>query len=231
MRQVNNCINFIQQLVFPPTCLLCGRPGHNRLDLCQDCFKTLPWLTCTCHVCARPLPVPGKTCGACLRHPPPFVRCQALWAFRPPVSGLIAALKFGGHRPCKRLLGELLSSRVATWKRPDCLVPVPLHPSRYRQRGFNQALEIARFITARHNIPLRPELCRRIRVTPPQRTLPAKARRNNLRGAFETTGELPGLHVAIIDDVMTTGATVTEIARTLKKAGAGRVDVWVLARA
>ncbi len=124
-----------------------------------------------------------------------------------------------------------MARRATDWERPDCLVPVPLHPTRYRQRGFNQSLEIARFVATRQRIPLRPELCRRTRATPPQRHLNARERHRNLRGAFTATTAVRGLNVAVIDDVMTTGATVGEVAETLKRAGAGRVEVWVLARA
>ena len=231
MAKVHDCINFVQTLLFPPTCLLCEAPGYGSLDLCRDCLRTLPWLTHACPRCARPLPVRGASCGACLKHPPPFEACRALWHFHPPVSGLIAALKFRGYRASMRLLGELMARRTADWERPDCLVPVPLHPTRYRQRGFNQSLEIARFVAAYHRIPLRPELCRRTRATPPQRHLNARERHRNLHGAFAATKAAQGLSVAVIDDVMTTGATVRGVAEALKRAGAGRVTVWVLARA
>ncbi len=130
-----------------------------------------------------------------------------------------------------RLLGELMARRMAEEERPDCLVPVPLHPTRYWQRGFNQSLEIARFIATRLRLPLRPELCRRTRATPPQRNLNARQRHRNPHGAFAATKATQGLDIAVIDDVMTTGATVREVAETLKRAGAGRVEVWVLARA
>jgi ComF family protein len=110
-------------------------------------------------------------------------------------------------------------------------VPVPLHPSRYRTRGFNQALEIARPLADRLKLPLCPNLCRRVRPTPPQRLLDAQTRRQNLRGAFQTTADLSGCRIALVDDVLTTGATADALAAVLKQAGAKQVEVWVLARA
>ncbi len=144
---------------------------------------------------------------------------------------MIYALKFKGRQELARLFGELLAAKVNAPFLPDCLVPVPLHPSRYRTRGFNQALEIARPLAHRLNLPLCPNLCRRVCPTPPQRLLDAKTRRQNLRGAFQATSNLSGCRIAIVDDVLTSGATADELAAVLKRAGATQVEVWVLARA
>ncbi len=174
---------------------------------------------------------PGLICGACLKKPPAFDRTYPLWHYRPPVPGLIHALKFQGRLECARLLGEIMAEQLGTLLPPDCLLPVPLHPARYRERGFNQALEIARPLTKQLGLPLTPRLCRRTRFTPPQYTRDAQGRRKNLRGAFQASKAVDGCRIAVVDDVMTTGTTAHEVAAALKRAGASRVEVWILARA
>ncbi|GAB6066739.1 ComF family protein [Methylothermus subterraneus] len=195
------------------------------------CEAELPWLNRACRQCALPLSGPDLVCGACLAKPPAFDRAQALWRYQPPVIGAIYALKFHKRLELARALGEILARRLRLDSPIDCLVPIPLHPARYRARGFNQALEIARPLSKRFKLPLRPQLCRRLRDTPPQRTLSAEARRQNLQGAFEATADLSGRRIALIDDVLTTGATAHAVAYALKQAGAVWVEVWVLARA
>lgn len=143
---------------------------------------------------------------------------------------MIHAFKFRGDLAAGRLLAELLTDATAH-RSPDFLLPVPLHPRRMRQRGFNQSLELARQLGRRQRIPVASKLLSRIRDTPPQHTQPAKRRRANIRGAFQVKQELSGAHIALIDDVLTTGHTAAEIAHTLKQAGAARVEVWVAARA
>lgn len=229
--KVNRWLKFIQDLLHPPRCLLCDSPGQAGLDLCQACFSELPWLEGACRQCAFPLSDSDLVCGACLSKPPGFDRTRALWHYRPPVQGLIHTLKFQGRQDLARVLGEIMARCLWPVSLPDCLVPVPLHPARYRTRGFNQALEIARPIARQLKIPLCPKLCHRVRITPPQRILDAKERRKNLRGAFQATETLSGCHIAIVDDVLTTGATAHEVATALKQAGAVQIEVWVLARA
>jgi len=231
MSKVNDWLETIQNLLYPPSCLLCGAAGQDRLDLCRACHQALPWIDKGCPLCGLPVPLANALCGRCLEHPPPFFRTRAPLHYAPPVAGLIAALKFGGRLACARLLGELLARQWMHLPRPDCLLPVPLHPDRQHRRGFNQALEIARPLSRRLEIPLQPRFCRRVRATVPQRQLDAGQRRGNLRGAFEASEKVEGHHIALIDDVMTTGATVREIASTLLKAGAAKVEVWVVARA
>ncbi len=231
MPKVNKWIISIQKLIHPSTCLLCGAPGQDNLDLCRCCYQDLPWIVHACLRCGIPLPVGDSLCGHCLKHPPVLDRTQVLWRYTPPVSGLISALKFRGRLPCARLLGELMALRLKDGPKPDCLLPIPLHPRRYRERGFNQAIEIGHPVSQRLDIPLRPRLCQRIRATPPQHELDASMRRSNLVGAFKASHAVKGLNLALIDDVMTTGTTVREVASTLKQAGAARVEAWVLARA
>lgn len=210
-------------------CCLCAAQTRQSRELCNGCHADLPWIETACLRCGEALPdqSPG-VCGRCLRRPPAFDEVLAPLRFEAPVNRLIHAFKFRGDLAAGRLLAELLAD-AATGRAPDLLLPVPLHPRRMRQRGFNQALEIARQLSRKQRIPVDAKLLSRTRDTPPQHTQPAKRRGANIRGAFQVNCELSGAHVALVDDVLTTGHTAAEIARTLKKAGAGRVEVWVVA--
>lgn len=231
---MNRWIKSIHSWIYPPTCLLCGADGAAELDLCQGCLAALPKLTSACTSCALPLPDSAnpQICGQCLQHPPSFNRTQALFRYEQPVAGLIQQLKFNGHLAIARSLGELLAQQLTPDPvLPDAILPVPLHSQRLRQRGFNQALELARPLARRFGLPLLTRCCQRTRATLAQTALSAQQRRKNLRGAFQVMQPLPAKHIAIVDDVMTTGQTVNELAKTLRKAGAERIDVWVCARA
>lgn len=231
-RQVYYCLNFIQSLLAPATCLLCGAPGEEPFDLCPGCRADLPWNHCHCQRCAAPLPQPG-VCGACLRRPPHFDLATAPLLYRPPIDHLLQGFKFHQRLTPGRLLGELLAEHLASREAalPELIIPVPLHPTRQRQRGYNQALELARPLARRLAISLAPEQCRRRRATETQSLLPAMARRKNVRGAFELARPLEARHVAIVDDVIATGSTVGELARVLRSGGAETIEVWALARA
>lgn len=231
--EVNNWPRIIQDWLYPPTCLLCGDPGHGGLDLCRACAEALPRIGSACPRCALPLAASVPLlCGACQKRPPAFDAAHALLRYEEPASYLIRALKFGARYPAARLLGTLLAEHLEeqAGERPEAIVPVPLHSSRYLERGFNQSIEIARTISHRLDIPLDLKSCRRIRATQAQARLPARDRRKNLRHAF-VAADLSYRHVAILDDVVTTGTTVDEVAKTLRRAGAERVEVWACARA
>ncbi len=145
---------------------------------------------------------------------------------------LITSLKFGAHYKNARLLGLLLADHLKqTAQSPDLILPIPLHKARYRQRGFNQAIEIAKTVSKELQIPLDLSSCLRHRDTPHQTALTAKQRRKNMKNAFLIVNPVLAQHIAILDDVMTTGSTAHELASLLKKEGVGRVDVWVCARA
>ncbi len=231
---MNNWTNIIQYKLFPPSCILCDAHGLDYKDICSGCHADLPANTLHCPCCAQPLetaPGDGLACGQCLKKPPPYSQVIAPFLYQHSLKWLITGLKF--HRQYKnaRLLGQLFSDRLQKLSTyPDYIIPVPLHPKRLRQRGFNQSEEIASIIAKQLRIPLRLDLCQRIKLSPPQSGLHAKERQKNIRNAFKAK-PLPGHHVVIFDDVMTTGATVSELSKTLKKAGATRVDVWVCARA
>ena len=225
----------LQRLLFPGQCRLCGAATPDARELCPDCRRDLPWLETVCSRCGHPLPgrPEGSWCGHCQRDTPAFDVTQALFRYQQPVDYLIKGLKFSGELAIARLLARLLAERVAARSEslPDLLLPVPLHPARLRERGFNQATQLARRLGRELDIPVSCRLCRRIRHTQPQSLLPVRKRRKNLRNAFSVRGELPAAHVAIVDDVMTSGHTAGELARVLKQAGAGYVEVWVIARA
>jgi ComF family protein len=183
----------------------------------------------SCPSCALPAPG-GGVCGECLRHPPHFDRTLAAYRYAFPLDKLIQALKFRDHLILINYFADALVPLVTT--RPDCLVALPLHPQRLRERGFNQSLLIARRIADRLDIPLLPDACERIRNTTPQSSLPWKERDKNMRQAFSCRpdADIRGKHVAIVDDVLTTGASIGELAKVLKQAGAKEVSAWVMAR-
>lgn len=228
---VNKWLKNAQQWLLPPTCVLCHGPGEDGRDLCSGCADDLPHLKIACSRCAMPLPVVG-ICGACQHDPPPFDITRALFHYREPVDHLIQALKFNRKLYVARLLGDLMAQQLASiHPRPEAIIPVPLHPLRLRQRGFNQALELARPVAQRLAIPLLPQACCRGRDTAAQSGLDAVARHRNLKGAFTVDADVNLRHVALVDDVMTTGSTVAALAQALRHRGVERVDVWVIARA
>ncbi len=230
--------NWFMDLLFPATCVLCGAPGEDGLDLCLGCRSDLPAIDPCCTRCALPLPAElvdgGKAvlCGACQRRAPPFMICQAAFRYQEPLPVLIAGLKFRGRLNLLRLLGLLLARRLQATSAdlPDLILPVPLHPSRLRQRGYNQARELARVVGKQLAVRVDDSFCARVLATTPQADLDQKARMKNMRGAFSALKRLDGLYIAVLDDVVTTGSTVSELARTLRAAGAARVDVWTVAR-
>lgn len=218
--------------VLPPRCLLCGAKGQPACDLCPACARDMPRNQPCCRHCGLPLAVSGDTCGDCQRHPRPWQQAWTPFRYAWPLNLLETRFKFSASLASGHVLAGLWRDAGPPPERPDCIVPVPLHRKRLRQRGYNQALELARPLARAWHISLQPDLLQRQLHTAPQSELDAVARRRNLRGAFTAAGdiELPA-HIALLDDVMTTGATLAECTRTLKRAGVSRVDVWALARA
>ncbi|VXB14305.1 Amidophosphoribosyltransferase [Luteimonas sp. 9C] len=215
----------------PGRCLVCREPGAGGLDLCPACTAALPWMPHACRRCAQPLPTGDPVCGACLRRPPPLDTVIAAFDYGFPVDRLLPRFKFHRDLAAGALLGACLARATVAAARPVALVPVPLHLARLRARGYDQALELARLLARHHALPLRGDLLHRVRPTAPQSRLDAKARRRNVRHAFAVRcpSEVPA-HVVLIDDVMTTGATLHAAAQALRRAGVGRVDAWVCAR-
>jgi ComF family protein len=189
----------------------------------------------SCPRCAIPLTAdqtPGILCGNCSRRPPPYASCHTTFVYRGQLPALVAGAKFRGRLNHARLLGLCLARSLSERdvEMPGLIVPVPLHPQRMRERGYNQALEIARAPARKLGIPVDPRVCIRTRSITPQEGLEKRERRRNVRGAFAVSGELPARHVAVLDDVVTTGSTAAEVARVLLDAGAERVDLWAVAR-
>lgn len=214
--------------LFPPRCVLCGRPGQWPChDLCVACEASLPVLPGGALCCEV-----SSTDSHCR---PPCDRSFAVCAYASPVDTLIHALKYGGQLAIGRVLGLLLARRASKFGLQldvDCLFPVPLHPRRYAQRGFNQSAEIARFAAGALALPVAPRLAVRRSDTRSQVGLAPADRHANLQGAFAAgLGPVRGRRIVIVDDVITTGSTVAELARALKQAGAATIDVWCVARA
>ncbi|MBE0509670.1 MAG: ComF family protein [Chromatiales bacterium] len=231
--QLYDCIKNIQTQVYPHRCLLCGQAGHAGLDLCPGCLAELPWQGKACVCCGAPLEAQGERCGPCLRRPPPHQASFIPFVYRAPLDRLILGLKFQRQLAAAPLLAQLMAQALEKHPiaRPDCLLAVPLHPRRIRERGFNQAGELARALAGLTGIPLAEGLVRRARHTPMQTRLSGAERRRNLRQAFVVDAAGLPTHIALLDDVVTTGSTVRELARCLIDAGVSRVDVWACARA
>lgn len=231
-----------RNIAYPARCILCENPGANDLDLCAECLADLPWKTHACRLCALTLPLalpetlPEQSqpslCVACQKKAPPFNAAWSLMRYQAPADSLIIALKFNARLSNARLLAHLMARQAPPANElPQALIPMPLHQSRWRERGFNQATEIAKPLGRVLGLPVLSRAARRVRATAHQADLHASERRANVRDAFSVEADLPQTHVAIIDDVVTTGATATALALALKNQGIGRVDLWCAARA
>ncbi len=216
-------------MLLPQDCFLCSAPAGDGA-LCPACLDSLPRLTgVRCPVCALPTP-DSQVCGACLKHPPHFDATSAVFRYEFPVDRLVQALKYAHRLAVTDFLGRMLALDAPA-QPPDLVVPVPLSTARLAQRGFNQALEIARPLARAFGASVETRGVHRSRDTPPQAGLPWKERAKNVRHAFECGIDLSGKTVLLVDDVMTTGTTLDELARILKAHGAARVETRVLARA
>ncbi|MEO5628825.1 MAG: ComF family protein [Thermomonas sp.] len=216
--------------LFALHCMVCGEAGQDGRDLCRACHAALPWQGPACLRCALPLPSPG-TCGACLQHSPPLTETHAVFDYAFPLDRLLPRLKFHRDFASGRVLAQAMADCCGSWTRPDALVPVPLHRGRLRRRGYDQALELARPLAHALGVPLLGDVLTRPKQTSAQSRLDANARKHNLRGAFQVLAANPlPAHAVLVDDVMTTGATLHAAARALLAGGAIRVDAWVCAR-
>ena len=226
-RHFMNIRTQIERALPAQPCLLCGASSRNGA-WCAPCGAAMPYLSMPhCPLCALPT-FDGATCGRCLKRAPQFDRTVAVFAYAFPLDKMVQALKFHGQLTLVRLLAHKLAQRVEIF--PDYIVAMPLHPARLRERGFNQSLELARQVAQILEVPLLNNACQRVRDTPPQSALTWKERGKNMRKAFTCTEDLSGKHVAVVDDVMTSGASVNELARALRQSNAREVSVWVIAR-
>lgn len=220
-------------------CLLClGSAAGIAECICTACQEDLPWLGSACRQCALPMPESGLLCGHCQHNPPAFSQVVTPFRYAFPLDSLIPAFKYQHKLTYGRLLARLLLQAIVHHYQeheqalPDLVIPLPLHRARQAQRGYNQALELARPIARQLGLPLDRHILLRQRATTAQQGLDAQARRQNLQGAFacRQPQRLAGKHVALVDDVVTTGTTVNEASRILVAAGAASVSVWCIAR-
>ena len=219
--------------LFQPHCVLCASHNGGELGACQACLDDLPWHNAPqCPQCN--LLSNGLTCGSCLNTPPHFDITRALFTYDFPVDSLLQHYKYRDMLHLANMFATLLMDKKLAHqklaKKIDLIIPMPMHHSRLKERGFNQALEISRIIAKNTQIKLDYSICQRIKLTPPQASLPLKERIKNILGVFSCQQNLQGLNIALVDDVMTTGASLNELAKTLKQAGAAHVVCWVIAR-
>ncbi len=220
--------------IYPPVCQVCGLSGRDGVDCCTGCEAELPLAEPRCASCGLVTVRPVQQCGRCLQRPPAFDASYPAFSWQGEIERLVHRFKFQHDLAVGRVLAALLARRLMLMRapRPDLIVPVPLHHRRRLWRGFNQSELLCRDLSTHfQQLPWSAALRRR-RPTKAQSSLPAANRRGNVRSAFSITSLPPGTkHIALVDDVMTTGSTLDECARVLKRAGVRRVDIWVVARA
>lgn len=228
--QVNSLGRRMLDGLFPATCCLCQWRSDTGLPLCTPCREELAANRVACERCALPLPRPG-ICGECLRRAPPFATVRAPWLYGDYLAHIIQAWKFNRRDDLTPLLAELWLSQVRLPALPDAIVPIPLHWRRLWQRGYNQSQLLAALLARRlPGTRVEHRLLQRRRATAPQAGMDARTRARNLRGAFTVGRACDNLRIAVVDDVLTTGATAREAARALQSAGARHVEIWCLAR-
>lgn len=218
---------------FSSNCLLCNEPTGRNLSLCSDCEHELPYLPNSCLYCAKLLPDKVTICGDCLKKTKRlFDNVFALFSYEFPIAKLILGLKFQQQLINAELLGQLMAGHLRNnfYSLPECIIPIPLHLNRLKTRGYNQALEIARPIAKYLNIPIDAYSCVRKRDTKAQASIPAALRKKNIKNAFAISKPISYKHIAILDDVMTTGQTAAELARVLKQAGVEKISLWCCAK-
>jgi len=211
------------------TCILCHSSTHSTLCLCSHCLNDFPLMTHSCPQCGNALSTKTSgLCGSCQKHPPSVDKTFSLFHYKTPVDHLIKQLKFNHSIIPADLFGKLMAKAIAQQNitLPDALIPIPLHSNRIRERGFNQAIEIARPLAKAFKIPLINNRVIRSKHTRPQTDCSAKERSNNLKNSFNCITPLPYQRVAIIDDVISTGTTINEVAKILKQQGVKEVYAW-----
>ena len=231
----NLILRYISEYCFQSQCILCSNPAENNISLCLACKRDLPWLTYVCFKCGQPLSTAIRFCGACLRQTPPYFRTLALFHYDDLIAHCISLLKFQKCLTLGKTFGVLMAEYLLQHYQndifPECIIPLPLHEKRLKERGYNQALELARPISTLLKLPIDVFSCERIKATLPQaNTLSVEERRKNVKNAFKLLLPLPYKHIALVDDVMTTGSTVAACANALMQGGVRRVDIWCCAR-
>ena len=223
----------LRALLVPARCPFCAGPARPG-EACAACLASLPWNGVACPRCAEPLAgAEAYLCARCAADPPAYDSACSAFRYQAPIAHAVQALKYSADFRQAAFLGGQLAQRLAARDEtlPQLLIPMPLHSGRLRRRGYNQALLLARALGRALAIEVAPEAAARNRATEDQIGKSAAERRRNVRGAFTVQCDLAGCSLAIVDDVMTTGATAEALARACRKAGAARVEVWTIARA
>lgn len=219
----------IERILPAQPCVLCASMSDEGL-WCKACDASLPYLNEPhCPICALPT-LQGEMCGRCLSHPPIFTHTEVVFGYAFPLDKLIQAMKYGEQLALANGFAKKLAQRIEKNNLPDFIIPMPLHPARLKERGFNQSLLLAEKVTQELNLKLLPNACQRVRDTPSQSSLKWKERDKNVRNAFHCDVDLTGKRIALVDDVMTTGASLNALAKVIKKAGAAEIHTWIVAR-
>jgi ComF family protein len=228
------------ELLLPPACLLCGQllpPGFDPQEFCASCQVDMPPMGRShCSCCSQPFPASSSQhlCKTCLQRPAAFSSVHAACSYKERIKDAIHQLKYRNQVNLAQPLGKVLVKSLESARTsfsPDCIIPVPLHPSRLRERGYNQALEISRPLSRTLRIPIDSKLLQRALKTTPQQGLTAAERKSNLRNAFTLTKPTSARKVLLVDDVMTTGETVRECCRILLQGDVKEIQVAVIGRA
>lgn len=228
--------------ILPSICIVCGQSANRQFSICRDCDDELPRMGECCRRCG--IEFEGRLshnscCASCRLTPPAFESCNAAFPYVSPINKLVADFKFSARfdigYSLSRVLARKFNAHYRETNKPDFLLPVPAHRSRLSERGFNQALEICNVLSSHSRVPSLHSALRKVRNTQPQTSMAsAAARRGNLHNAFTVNraDSLEGArHIALVDDVVTTMATVEAVSRLLRAQLGCRVDVWCLARA
>lgn len=224
----------VTALRLPSLCAICRGWGRDRV--CAACFARFAAPKPRCSRCALPVPAAVAVCGACLARPPAFDSAAACVDYRAPWDQLVADFKFHGALDLAPVFAASITAAATAISAalPQLLIPIPLAAGRLRERGYNQAWELARRVARRLGLAADAHLLLRLRETPHQLALPPEQRAGNVRGAFAVEprrrADIAGRHVALVDDVMTTASTAAEASHALKQAGAASVAIWVFAR-
>lgn len=235
LRHASQKLTQYGQTLLPLSCLLCQQ-GVTAGVICPTCAADLEQSYCHCLRCGLPLPSTQTQCGHCLAHQPNFERLYACGLFRPPLNQVVFQLKYAKQPLFANILGQMLANQVkqqlpASQSLPELLVPVPLHAKKERQRGFNQAQLIAQHCGQQLNIPVNTTAVKRIKNTQSQTQLTRQQRQQNMHRAFKQMTALQGIsHLAIVDDIVTTGATANSLSQVLKQAGVKKIDIWCVCR-
>ncbi len=234
MKIVDNSIKYIQFLLQDRLCRLCDTINqHQDSAICTTCINELPYINQACSRCALPMSnTNSPVCGHCLSLPPSYDVLLSPFEYRFPIDTFITELKFNQKLYNRQILGKLFSEFITARKTPlpECIIPVPLHPKRLQQRGYNQSLEIARIVSKNLDIPIERHWCERVKNTEPQSGLNAENRQHNIKNAFNIKKQQQYTHVAIFDDVVTTGHTIEALSKLLRHENVNIIQVWSIAR-